>query len=127
MGGLVDINQTWGNDIIVNSTGDLDTVSGSDFGQQRILRRLMTAVKGYIWQPEYGAGLPQQIGAPLTQSSQDALRANINSNIFLESRVSKNPPPVISFQTLPQGIFIQIDYVDVPTGQPVTLSFQVQK
>lgn len=124
---LGDINQTFGSDIVASPTGDLGFITGTDLGTQRILRRLLTNIDGYIWHPEFGAGLKAAIGQPLSQDKLRQLESLIISNIFLEERVAKTPPPVITFQLIQDGIFCQIKYTDVPSQQNIVLSFNINQ
>src|ERR1700683_2907421 len=61
---MADIAHQWGSDLEFGPNGDLAVVAGSDLGQQRVLRRLLTNLLDYIWQPAYGAGLAGLIGQP---------------------------------------------------------------
>ncbi|MGN6536402.1 MAG: hypothetical protein ACTHKQ_11825, partial [Mesorhizobium sp.] len=61
---MPDLDQLWGEDLSVSASGDIATVDGDSLTTQRILRRLMTSPGDYIWNPTYGAGLPQRIGSP---------------------------------------------------------------
>ena len=124
----IDLNHYIGGDLIASQSGDLASVSGADRGKQRILRRLLTNPGDYIFHPNYGAGLPQMIGRTL---SIPAVRAIIRSQILLEECVAKTPAPTIDVSPVSSmdggGIFVSIKYYDDPTGQPVTLSFNVTK
>jgi hypothetical protein len=124
---LNDINCNYGNDIVVSPSGDLDVSSGAERSQQRVLRRLLTAVNGYIWHTEYGAGLPGFIGQPSSLDNFDKLKSNILSNIFLESSVTQNPAPVISMQNVPTGIFIQISYTENPSQKPIVINYTLER
>ncbi|MGH8259015.1 MAG: phage tail protein, partial [Steroidobacteraceae bacterium] len=115
------------------NTGDLATAAGLTRGQQRILRRLMTnpvdAVNGippdYIWEPNYGAGLPRFIGKPFDRQK---ITAVILANILLEDSVAQSPPPLVTLRQLsadPTGFWVGITYTDDETGVPMTLSFTV--
>jgi hypothetical protein len=123
---LYDLWQQWSSDLSVSSTGDLTLVSGSLLGQQRVLRRLMTNPGDYIWQLDYGAGLAQFIGQPGNASQVQAV---IRSQIFKESVVARTPEPTVSVQFDPSGgtgtVYVQILYVDAPSGQTQFLSFAV--
>jgi len=59
---MADLWLEWGDDFQVDATGDLLIADGDDEVRQRLERRLFTAVQGYVWHPDYGAGLPQKIG-----------------------------------------------------------------
>lgn len=122
---LYDINCNWGQDIVAAPNGDLATVTASDRSQQRVLRRLLTAINGYIWHPQYGAGLPSFVGQPLSLDNYDQIKSLILSNMFLEQSVSQNPQPVITLQTIANGIFVQITYTESPTLNPIVLTFNI--
>jgi phage baseplate assembly protein W len=123
---LFDLSHQWGSDLSVDSTGDLALVTGPLFGQQRVLRRLMTNPGDYIWQLGYGAGLAQFIGQP---GNAAQIQAVIRSQIFKESAVARTPEPNITVQLDPtEGtgtVYVQIRYVDAPSGQTQVLSFSV--
>jgi hypothetical protein len=121
---LNDLNCNWGNDLVAFA-GDLDTVIGAEKSQQRVLRRLLTAIRGYIWHVEYGAGLPGFVGQALSSDNFDQLKSLILSNMLLESSVAQNPPPVIALQSIANGIFCQINYNENPSQNPIVLSFDL--
>lgn len=113
----------WNGDFQVSAGGGLLLADGDDLARQRILRRLLTATKGYVWQPEYGAGLPQRVGRP---ARAETISSIVRSQIALEAAVSPDPPPTIKVaQDANQpGLFtISISYTDAATGEPVNLSF----
>jgi phage baseplate assembly protein W len=121
-----DIFHQWGSDLIASSSGDLGSVSGPVFGQQRILRRLLTNPGDYIWQLDYGAGLGQFIGQPVDPLQ---IQAVVRSQIFKESAVAPQPEPIIDVQMQPEGgagtVYLYIQYVDADSGQTQVLSFSV--
>lgn len=119
---MPDIAHYFSGDLVVSASGDLLTVASVLESQQRILRRLLTNPRAYIWQPEYGAGLPAQIGLPLNEPELAAL---ITSQMFLEDSVVQNPRPQINATALPNGIDAQIQYIESDSAQPTTLSFDV--
>ena len=123
---MLDLSHQYGSDLAVSPTGDLAIVSGTLLGQQRILRRLLTGPGDYIWNPDYGAGLASCIGGPVNPLQIQAL---VRSQIFKESTIARTPEPVIEVQASPQGpagaVYVDIRYVDAPTGQTQVLSFSV--
>jgi phage baseplate assembly protein W len=125
---LYDLSHQWGSDLSVDSTGDLNLVTGSPVGQQRVLRRLMTNPGDYIWQLDYGAGLARFIGKPGNASQIEAV---IRSQIFKESAVARTPEPTINVQFDPSGgtgtVYVQILYADAASGQTQVLSFEVSE
>lgn len=112
----------FGSDLTLSATGDLLTAEATDETTQRILRRLLTNIKGYIWEPGYGAGLPGMIGQTLDAAELSAL---IKSQMYLEADVSHAPEPQIAVQQIPNGVAVQITYVGNATGETDFLSFDV--
>ena len=106
---MSDLNHTFGGDLTVSVSGDLAAASGSTLGQQRVLRRLLTNVGDYIWQLNYGAGLPSMIGMPVDAAAISGL---VRSQIFLESAVAQTPTPVIDVQARSSIVSLQITYSD---------------
>lgn len=121
---LYDINCNYGNDIVAVA-GDLSTVTGSVRSQQRVLRRLLTNPGSYIWEPTYGAGLASFVGQALSTDNYDQIKSLILSNMFLETSVSQSPPPKIFIQTIQNGVFVQINYNENPSQNPVVLTFNL--
>ena len=120
---MSDLWLEWNGDFAASANGDLLLASGLDEGRQAISRRLFTAVQGYVFHPEYGAGLPQKIGSP---SNVTALKALVVSQIALESAVDQTQPVTVAVQADPNqlGLYtIKISYTEVVTGLPVELSF----
>jgi hypothetical protein len=118
----MDAGHFFSGDLQVGATGDLLVASSVLESQQRILRRLLTNQGDYIWQPGYGAGLPAQIGLPLNEPEMDAL---ITTQMYQEQSVVQNPAPQIITTTIPNGIDVQIQYVEADSALPATLSFDV--
>lgn len=112
----------WDDDFQVDSTGDLLLVDGDDEVRQRLQRRLFTAVQGYVWHPEYGAGLPQKIGSPYRVSE---IRSIVSQQLSLEASVAASPPAqlkVSSNPNQPDLISIAIKYWDAKSGQAVSFT-----
>lgn len=113
----------WNGDFVASPSGGLLLASGDDFARQRIIRRLLTAVNGYIFHLDYGAGLPQKIGSP---AFLPTLKSLIRSQIALESSVAPTPAPIIAVTQDKNnlGLYtISIKYTAAASGSPVTLSF----
>jgi phage baseplate assembly protein W len=120
---MPDIWHQFGSDLVAGAGGDLLTVVGTTWGQQRVLRRLLTNPGDYIWQPEYGAGLAQFIGQPV---DVPAIRGVIRGQIFLEAAVARSPEPQIDVQAGTDGaVFVSVIYTDATSGQTQMLSFSV--
>ncbi|MFG1388799.1 hypothetical protein [Xanthobacter versatilis] len=120
---MPDLYHMWGEDLTASPTGDLAVVDGLDRTTQRIIRRLMTAVKGYIWHLDYGAGVPQRVGDVLDQYEIESI---ITSQIFLEESVARSPVPQITAQPITNGIAVSIDYWSAIDGEQKSLSFNVE-
>lgn len=118
-----DIWQQWGSDILAGASGDLATASGTTLGTQRVLRRLLTNPGDYIWNPTYGAGLPQFVGQPVSILQ---MRAVIRAQIFQEPSVARSPEPTITVTSDQTGaVYAEIQYLDADTGQSQVLSLSV--
>lgn len=118
---MADLSLEWGDDLVIDSTGDLLVVDGDDEVRQRLERRLFTAVQGYVWHPDYGAGLPQKIGSVLTVSE---IQSVVASQLALEASVAPSPPAILTVTPAPGGVVsIGIQYWDAVTG--VTVSFSI--
>src|SRR5579864_3694785 len=112
---MTDSAQYFGQDLMLGATGDLQAADSVLLSQQRILRRLMTNPGDYIWEPTYGAGLPAMIGKPFDLAAVTAL---IRAQMFLESSVQQQPPPQINATPFQNGMYVQIQYVEVDSGLP---------
>lgn len=120
---MPDVAQQWGDDLQVTPTGDLALADGLALGVQRVLRRLLTNQEDYIWHPDYGAGLPERVGALLDIT---AIKSAIRAQIFQEDVVSRTPAPVITAtQTGPGTLYVAIQYVDAGTGQQASVAFDL--
>jgi hypothetical protein len=87
------------------------------------MRRLCTAVQGYIWHPEYGAGLPQKIGDPWQPTQIEAIcREQAN----MEASVAPDPPPIVNVtEVIPGMVSIDIQYISAKTGAAVQFNITV--
>lgn len=107
----------WQSDFHVSPTGGLSLVDGDDEARQRLMRRLCTAVKGYIWHPEYGAGLPQKIGDPWQPTQIEAI---CREQVSMESSVALDPPAQVFVAEVIAGmVSIDIAYTSAQTGLAV--------
>lgn len=87
---MADLYHEMGGDLALSPTGDLALVSGAVATRQRVLRRLLTNPLGYVWHPEYGAGLARFVGLPIAAV---AIQAVIEQQLQLEQGVAPDPPP----------------------------------
>lgn len=119
---MTDVSLEWHDDFQPDSTGDLQTVDGDDETRQRLERRLFTAEKGYVWHPDYGAGLPQKIGSVL---SVEQVQSVVVSQVALEASVAPSPPVQISVGnpgTRADIVAIGIAYTSAVTGKSVSFT-----
>ena len=120
---MPDLSHFYGGDLAVAPGGDLATVTATQLGQQRVLRRLLTNPGDYLWNPAYGAGLAQFVGQP---ASAARIRSVIRGQIFQESAVARSPEPAIDVAADASGaVAVQIRYADSTTGETQMLSFTV--
>jgi hypothetical protein len=119
---MADVGHYFGSDLQLGATGDLLAADSLLESTQRVLRRLLTNQGDYIWEPNYGAGLPGLVGDPIDEPEMDSL---IRSQMYLEQSVVQNPAPQITTNAIPSGFDVQIQYVEADSSQPATLSFQV--
>lgn len=119
---MADIWHQWNGDLAAGPTGDLLAVDGTLFGQQRVLRRLLTNPGDYIWQLDYGAGLARFIGETIDVAQ---IRAVIRGQIFKEAAVARTPEPVIDVAADGGTVTVHIRYADAATGQTQVLAFSV--
>ena len=59
---MPDVSHMYGNDLTAANNGDLAVSTLTQLGQERVIRRLMTSQGQYIFQLDYGAGLPAYLG-----------------------------------------------------------------
>jgi hypothetical protein len=90
--------------------------------QQRVLRRLLTNPKGYIFHLGYGAGVPQYVGAVLNLAE---VKTRISGQMQLEASVIKTPGPDVTVQQVADGVAVDASYQVAPDRQPASLSFDV--
>lgn len=122
---MADLSLEWNSDFVKSSTGDLELADGDTLSRQRITRRLFQATKAYIFHLEFGAGLPQRVGDPISLS---LLRALVVSQLGMETSVSKATPPkvTVTYDGNNPGLYIvQIDYVSQATGNTVSFNLSV--
>lgn len=119
---MPDIYHSFGEDLVVSASGDLLTADSINLSNQRILRRLLTNPTDYIWQPKYGAGLPQKIGDPFDVSTINAI---VTGQMYLEKTVLRDPPPTINVSSFQNGMFIDLTYTETDSEEETVLSFPV--
>lgn len=72
---------------IRTGTGDIDTIRGLDNVKDAIIRRIMTRPGSLVHRPDYGAGLIDFQGAPLTLATKQEIASRISNNLKRDPRV----------------------------------------
>jgi phage baseplate assembly protein W len=109
-----------GSDLAAGPTGDLAASTGTEYGKERVLRRLLTNPGAYLWHPSYGAGLAAFVGQPVNAAR---IKAVIRSQIMKEAVVARTPAPIITVTSTDTGfVYASIVYADAATGATVTLT-----
>ena len=121
---MKDLAHWIGADLTVSASGDLAVSEGSEAGVQRVLRRLLTCVRGDVWHPEYGAGLPQRVGDVVSVAQLTGL---VRQQMGLEQSVARTPAPVIEVRPITDGVWVRIQYTDARTQDVVTRAFRVTR
>lgn len=121
---MPDLAHFWGQDLSVSANGDILIVDGDNLTTQRIIRRLMTAQGGYIWNLTYGGGVPGRVGDLL---DIPLITSVIRSQIALEASVARTPPPIITVTEILNGVSVTIKFYSAATGQQSTLSFDINQ
>jgi hypothetical protein len=66
----------WGGDLNVGPGGDIGVALLESSIQQRIIRRLLTNQRDYVWHTEYGAGLGSYVGKPYSSAAIEGMILN---------------------------------------------------
>lgn len=119
---MADLDHLVGDDLKVSPTGDLAIAAGDTETQERILRRLITSVGGYMFHTDYGAGIGGMVGDPV---GIEAIQGIVAGQLGLEESVAKMPAPTVTVTPIIGGVFCAISYFNAVNNNPYTLSFQV--
>src|SRR3954464_606603 len=111
----MDAYHDYGNDLAVAANGDLMPVDGTGETRQRALRRILTPVGGYLWNQEYGAGVPGRVGDTLTPDEFGGIEADILAACALESGIASFPAPIVDLQLITNGLSGNVTYFDAAT------------
>jgi len=120
---MSEVGLEWRDDFQIAANGDLLLVDSDIETRQRLERRLFTPQFGYVWHPDYGAGLPQRIGSPY---NINIIKSIVSSQIYMEAAVAPFPPVQIGVDVSPNQadlIGISIKYWDAATG--IAVSFVI--
>jgi hypothetical protein len=122
---MTEVYLEWRDDFHLAANGDLATCDSDVETRQRLERRLFTPQQGYVWHPDYGAGLPQRIGSPYTRNQITAI---VSSQVYQEAAVAPFPPAQIGIDISPNQadlVGISIKYWDAVTGVAVSFIITV--
>lgn len=87
------LSHTMGGDLDLSAMGGIAVVTGAEQTRQALLRRLCTNVAAYIWQPDYGAGLPARVGAVLDEAG---IRALVLEQAQSEAGIDPSQPVTVT-------------------------------
>jgi len=118
-----DIDQTYGQDFGVGPTGDLQLVGASVRTKQRILRRLITPTGTYLWHQDYGAGVPEDVGADMSPDRLREIKATITGQVLQEDTVAKSPAPVVTLKPKGNELYCSIQFTESANNTPQVLTF----
>ncbi|WP_395371205.1 phage tail protein [Komagataeibacter diospyri] len=108
------LSHTMGGDLDLSATGGVAIVTGADQTRQALLRRLCTNAGAYIWQPDYGAGLPARVGTVMDEAG---IRALVLEQLQDESGVDQTQPVTVTVTSPKTGAcLLAISYTDATTG-----------
>lgn len=120
---MADLQLTWGSDLTIDAYGDLATSDGTQEGQERVVRRLLTFPNEYIWHVTYGAGLARFLGRPAMKTR---IAAITRSQLSQEASVARTPPAQITVNVQRDGTVTEdIKYSDGNTGAPIPLTLPI--
>lgn len=118
---MADLSHVMGNDFTLSPTGDLAVATAAAWGQQRVLRRLLTTPGADLWALEYGAGLPLMIGQP---ADPRRIAAITKAQMLQESAVGRSPMPDVQISAQNNGVVVEyVRYADATTGTSQILTF----
>lgn len=122
---MADLFHIYGQDVGLSATGGLSLASGTQQGQQKVLRRLLTNPGDDLHSLDYGAGLPAFIGSP---ASADRMRAVVLKQMRLEKYVDQTVSPSVSVEkNAATGVTnVLVQYVDAQTAQTSQLNVPVR-
>lgn len=116
---MPDISHLYGSDLTVSSSGDVQLSSGTQLGEEKILRRLIMSPGDDINHLEEGAGLARALGSPTNENN---LKAIIYAQMREETVVSQVDPVNVTVANYGNGqVSVLVQYVDAVSGATATL------
>lgn len=114
-----------GSDLDTSANGNLLTLAtGTDLGQQSVVRRMLSNEGDHIWFSDYGAGLPRFIGMP---AEADRIRGAILKNAKRDEHINQRAKIEVTVTTDPGSgaTLAKLKYTDATTGQSSVASLNV--
>jgi phage baseplate assembly protein W len=118
---LYDLNAPWGGDLSLSQTGGLELITGLPLATQRLIRRLLTNLGAYIFEPTYGAGLGRFVGQPI---NEQAIAALVTSQAEQEDTIASVTSVTVTANTI-SSYGLTIVFVAANTSAQQVLSFTV--
>jgi len=119
---MPDLTHMYSTDLSVDNAGDLMLSQGTQAGTERVIRRLMTSQGDYIFQLDYGAGLPSYLGQP---AAVPQIMGVIRQQMSLEDIVSQDPIPAVNVGLYNNTVTASIQYRDSDTQESAVLSIPI--
>ncbi|GBR44229.1 hypothetical protein [Neokomagataea thailandica] len=111
---MISFGHVYGDDLSVLA-GNVSFVSREEATKQRILRRILTNSGGYIWHPDYGAGLPQMVGSVV---DEELISASIRHSLLSDVGVDSSRPIEVNIvQSSGGGVLCWVEYFDESNGK----------
>lgn len=117
---MIALSHVFGNDLVLQA-GTLQTVSGTELTRQGVSRRLLTVAGDYVWQLDYGVGLPLMVGQVIApEAMESVIRAQVQADAGVDSSQA------VSVTVTDEGTGVcrcDVSYVDAGSRQQQSLSF----
>jgi len=132
---MSDLSLDWGQDLLIDESGDFAVASGTTELQQRLVRRFLTnasdveanvvnAVGDYIFDTSYGGNARRYVDSLIGPGTLAEIRNRLLDQINQEAGVSQTNPPQISVSQVANGVLVDCA-VTAANGQ-VTLIPQLE-
>ncbi|RFD20085.1 phage tail protein [Komagataeibacter melaceti] len=119
---MSDLSHIPGQDLGLSASGGLALVRDAEQTRQSVLRRLGTNAGDYIWQPDYGAGLPACVGGVVDTG---AIHALVAAQMACESGVDQTQPVSINVTQPGAGLVrLDVSYTDATDATVQALGLQ---